>query len=116
MILAVVFPFSHAGNTAAIAPSTLLQFNPPLYSDCLASYLLTVLRLRFYATKKEKELEKNHLLLLKGPNPSSFLFIFVLFKMQRCEYVTINDKSVDGVLGIRTQGGRMEDADKSSEL
>ena len=26
------------------------------------------------------------------------------------------DKSIDGVLGIRTRGGRMEDADESTEL
>ena len=30
--------------------------------------------------------------------------------------LTINDKSVDGVLGTRTRGSRMVGADKSTEL
>ena len=32
------------------------------------------------------------------------------------EYATINDKSVEGVIGNRTRGSRMEGADKSTEL
>ena len=37
-----------------------------------------------------------------GPNQASFLFIFVLFSLCKDKYrtnLTINDKSVDGVLG-----------------
>ena len=30
--------------------------------------------------------------------------------------LTINDKSVDGVLGTQTQGGRMDGPDESTEL
>ena len=46
------------------------------------------------------------------------LFVcFVLFKMQRkySAIFTINDERVDGVLVTRTQGDRMEGADKSTE-
>ena len=42
-----------------------------------------------------------------GPNPASFLFIFVLFSHCKVNYstnLTINDKSVDGVHESRTQG------------
>ena len=49
----------------------------------------------------------------KWANPGLFLFIFVLF------LVTISiqiEKSVDGVLGIRTRGRRMVGADESTEL
>ena len=49
---------------------------------------------------------------LNGP-----ILFFCLFSS--FQHVTIQiriDKSVDGVLGIRTRGGRMEDADKSTEL
>ena len=41
-----------------------------------------------------------------------FLFIFVIFSTN----LTINYKSVDGVLGTQAQGGRMVGADKSTEL
>ena len=43
--------------------------------------------------------------------PGFFLFIFIVFRN-----LIINDKSVYGVLGTRTQGGRMEGADESTEL
>ena len=41
-----------------------------------------------------------------------FLFIFVIFSTN----LTINYKSVDGVLGTQTQGGRMVGEDESTEL
>ena len=44
------------------------------------------------------------MIFLNGPNPASFLFIFVLFSHCKDNYstnLTINDKSVDGVLGSR---------------
>ena len=56
-----------------------------------------------------------NLLFKNGPNPASFWFIFVLFHNTRTNF-TINDKSIDGVLGSRTQGGMMEGADESTEL
>ena len=53
-------------------------------------------------------------LLKKGPIPASFLFIFRYF------LITISiiqiEKSLDGVLGIRTRGRRMVGADKTTEL
>ena len=41
-----------------------------------------------------------------------FLFIFVIFSTN----LTINYKSVDGVLGTQAQGGRMVGVEKSTEL
>ena len=46
------------------------------------------------------------------PIPASFTVYFRLFNMSQLKL----DKSIDGVLGIRTRGGRMEDADESTEL
>ena len=43
------------------------------------------------------------------------LFLFILFFSQ-CTNLTINDNSIDGLLGSRTWGGRMEGADESTEL
>ena len=46
------------------------------------------------------------------------LFLFISF-FSRDKYgtnLTINDKSVDGVLGTRTWGGRMVGTDESTEL
>ena len=51
--------------------------------------------------------------LKNGPNPASFWFIFVLFHNTRTNF-TLNDKSIDGVLGSRTRGGMMEGADVST--
>ena len=47
------------------------------------------------------------------------LFIFVLFSHLMDKYstnLTVNDKSVDGVLGSQTQGSTMGGADESTEL
>ena len=44
-----------------------------------------------------------------------FLFIFVL-SYDKYSTKTINDKSVDGVLGTQTQGGSMVGTDESTEL
>ena len=47
------------------------------------------------------------------------LVYFRSFSQQKDKYstnFTINDKSIDGVLGSRTQGGMMEGADESTEL
>ena len=54
---------------------------------------------------------------LYGPNQASFVY-FRSFHNARTKYstnLTINDKSIDGVLGSQTQGGRMEGADESTE-
>ena len=45
---------------------------------------------------------------LNGPNPASFWFILILFSHYKDKYdtnLTINDKSVDGVIGNRIRGG-----------
>ena len=48
----------------------------------------------------------------KMANPDLFLFIFVFSSLHNL----IFEESVDGVLGTRTRGGRMEDSDESMEL
>ena len=53
------------------------------------------------------------ILLKNGPIPASFCFIFVLFLLQ-FQYKI--EKSVDGVLGIRTWGRRMVGTDETMEL
>ena len=50
----------------------------------------------------------------------SVSLLFVLFtnamtNIAQLEYVTINDKSLDGVLGNQTRSGRMEGTDKSTK-
>ena len=55
----------------------------------------------------------------KWAKPGLFLFIFVLFSHRMDKYstnLTINEKRVDGMLGSRTRGGRMEGTDQSTEL
>ena len=53
-----------------------------------------------------------HLVLKKRPNPASFcLFSFFLHD----KYITINDKSIDGVLGTQTRGGRMVGPEESTQ-
>ena len=55
----------------------------------------------------------------KGPNPASFLVYSLSFPQHKDKYstnFTINDKSIDGVLGSRTRGSMMEVADESTEL
>ena len=50
------------------------------------------------------------------PNSASFC-LFSLFSYDKCSTnLTLNDKSVDGVLGTQTQGGRMVGEDESTEL
>ena len=45
------------------------------------------------------------------------LFIyFLFFSHDKYSTNTINDKSVDGVLGSRTQGGRMVGTDESTDM
>ena len=50
-----------------------------------------------------------------GPNPASFC-LFSFFSNDKYSTNTINEKSIDGVLGIRIRGGRMVGADESTEL
>ena len=52
---------------------------------------------------------------LNGPNPSSFC-LFSFFSHDKYSTITINEKSIDGLLGTRTWGGRMVGADKYTEL
>ena len=58
---------------------------------------------------------RNTFFVKNEPYPASFWFIFVLFHNKRTNF-TINDKSIDGVLGSQTRGGMMEGADESTEL
>ena len=52
----------------------------------------------------------------KGSNPASFC-LFSFFSNDKYSInLTINDKSIDGGLGIWTQGGRMVGADESTQL
>ena len=56
---------------------------------------------------------------IMGHTRPLFLFIFVLFSHPSDKYstnLTINEKSIDDMLGSGTQGGRMEVADESTEL
>ena len=54
-------------------------------------------------------------LLKNGPNPASFC-LFSFFSHDKYSTNTINEKSVDGVLGTQTRSGRMVGADESTEL
>ena len=52
-----------------------------------------------------------------GPNPASFCFSSSFFNaITNILQLTLNGKSVDGVLGIRTWDCRREDIDESTEL
>ena len=52
-----------------------------------------------------------------GQNGLFCLFFILVFSHEKCSTnLTINDKSMDGVLGSRTRGGRIVGADKSTEL
>ena len=52
-----------------------------------------------------------------GTNLASFLVLFSFFSHDKhSTNLTINDKSIDGVLGTRTPGGRMVGADESTQL
>ena len=50
-----------------------------------------------------------------GPNPASFC-LFSFFSHGKYSTNTVYDKSIDCVLGTRTRGGWMVDADESTEL
>ena len=50
-----------------------------------------------------------------GQTPAYFR-LFSFFSYDKSSTNTLNDKSVDGVLGTWTQGGGMVCADKSTEL
>ena len=54
--------------------------------------------------------------LKNAPNPASFC-LFLFFSQHNGKYSTnLTIKSVDGVLGTRTRGGRIVSADESTEL
>ena len=50
-----------------------------------------------------------------GPNPASFCLFSVFSNDKYSTNLTINHKSVDGVHGIRTWGGRMVGTDESTQ-
>ena len=57
-------------------------------------------------------LNRSYFFLFKnGPNPASFCLFSFFSHDKFSTNLTINDKSVDGVLGTRTRGGRMVGAD-----
>ena len=51
-----------------------------------------------------------------GPHPASFCLFLFFSHDKYSTNLTINNKSINGVLGNRTQGSRMVGADKSTEL
>ena len=51
-----------------------------------------------------------------GSNPASFCLFSFFSHDKYSTNLTINDKSIDSVLGTRTQGGRMVGTDESTEL
>ena len=60
-----------------------------------------------------------NIFLKMGLTQPLFGFYFRSFSQHKDKYstnFTINDKSIDGVLGSRTRGGMMEGADESTEL
>ena len=54
--------------------------------------------------------------LKNGPKPASFCLFSFFSRDKYITNLTVNDKSIDGVLGTRTRGGMMEGADESTEL
>ena len=67
----------------------------------------------WFCLKRRKK--KLHFLKI-GPNSASFcLFSFFSHDKYRTN-LTIKDKSIDGVLGAQTRGGRMVGPDESTEL
>ena len=68
--------------------------------------------------KSKKEAVKGQLsiVFLNGPNSASFS-LFLFFSHDKCSTnLTINDKSIDAMLGTRTRGGKMVSAYESNEL
>ena len=51
-----------------------------------------------------------------GPNPASFCLFSFFSHGKYSTNLTINDRSIDGVLGTQTWGGRIVGADESPEL
>ena len=68
----------------------------------------------YYSTYVWNTQEKICFLLKMAQTRPFYLLSF--FSHDKYSANTINDKSVDGVLGIRTRGGRMVGADKSTQL
>ena len=48
--------------------------------------------------------------------PGIFLFLFSFFSHDKYSTNTINEKSIDGMLGTQTRSGRMVGADETTEL
>ena len=53
---------------------------------------------------------------LNGPNPASFCLFSFSLRTNIAQILTINEKSIDGVLGTQTRGGRLVGTDKSTDL
>ena len=51
-----------------------------------------------------------------GQTRPLFVYLFLFFSQEKYSTKTINDKSVDGVLGTQTRRSRMVGADESTVL
>ena len=67
-------------------------------------------------TSQHMQMPMSILFLKKWAKPGLFLFISFFSHDKYSRNLTINDKSIDGVFGTRTRGGRMVGTDESTEL
>ena len=73
------------------------------------------LLIKMDASRKLKSWTVQMLFLKNGPNQASFC-LFLFFSHGKYSKNTLNVKSINGVLGTRTRGGRMVGADECTEL
>ena len=84
------------------------------------------IRARFYERIMKRQLKQSfeltwtspllHNVFTNGPNPASFCFFSFFSHDKYITNLTINDKSVDGVLRTRTRGGGMVGTDEFTVL
>ena len=86
----------------------------------LASWYLGPIDIEFLASNADVKLQHCITMLnsffKKWANPCLFLFILFFSHDKYSTNLTINDKSIDGMLGTQTRGGRMVGEDESTEL
>ena len=70
----------------------------------------------FFPPKSSPKCFEKEFFLKSGPNPASFCLFSFFSHDKYSTNLTINYKSVDGVLGTQTQGSRMVGADGFTEL
>ena len=71
---------------------------------------------RMWGDQWSRSLHDLGILFLNGPNPASFCLVLFFSRNKYITNFTINEKSVDGVLGTQTRGGKMVGADESTGL